>query len=94
MTPSRPQPASPPNPPRPAIRRIQAVINPASGSVGPGAADAVSEMVAAHGYDLTLTMLEPDDVVEAVKRAVDAAPDLVLVLAGDGTARLAAPCQT
>ena len=66
------------------------MINPAAGSVGPDAAGQVAELVAQYGYDLTLATPEPDGIVAAVEAAVAADPDLVLVLAGDGTARLAA----
>ncbi|HEY2660019.1 MAG TPA: diacylglycerol kinase family protein [Caulobacteraceae bacterium] len=75
---------------RPRLRRIQAVVNAASGSVGPEAAATLSALVAEHGYDLTVATPEPDEIEDAVRAAVGAAPDLVLVLAGDGTARLAA----
>jgi diacylglycerol kinase family enzyme len=75
---------------RPRIQRISAVVNPASGSVGPGAAAQVEAIVAAYGYALTLASPGPGEVEAAVRAAVDAAPDLVLILAGDGTARLAA----
>jgi diacylglycerol kinase family enzyme len=75
---------------RPRLQRIQAVVNPASGSVGPEAAAAVAEIIAQHGYDLILSTPSPDEIAEAVKAAVKAEPDLVLILAGDGTARLAA----
>ena len=79
---------SPDAPPR--LRTIQALINPASGSVGPGAADIVAELVSRYGYALITTILEPHGMEAAVQAAIDAGPDLVLVLAGDGTARLAA----
>jgi diacylglycerol kinase family enzyme len=75
---------------RPSLRRIEAVVNAASGGVGPGAAEALAALVAEHGYALNLAAPAPDEVGAAVKAAVDAAPDLVLILAGDGTARLAA----
>jgi diacylglycerol kinase family enzyme len=75
---------------RPRLRRIQAIVNAASGSVGPGAAAVLAERVAAHGYDLTLASPLPEELDRAITAAVDAAPDLLIVLAGDGTARLAA----
>ena len=61
------------------------MVNAASGSVGPGAAAVVEQLVAERGYELTLLSPEPHDIEAAVRQAVDAAPDLVLVLAGDGT---------
>lgn len=91
MTPSHvPDLASPSPGARPSLRRIEAVVNAASGSVGAGAAEALSAIVAEHGYALNLAATAPDEIGAAVKAAVDAAPDLVLILAGDGTARLAA----
>jgi diacylglycerol kinase family enzyme len=81
--------AAPLSPP-PRLTRIAAVVNAASGGVGPGAAAVVSEVVAAHGCDLILFSPAPGEIEQAVRSAVDAAPDLVLILAGDGTARLAA----
>jgi diacylglycerol kinase family enzyme len=75
---------------RPRLRRIEAVVNAASGGVGAGAGAAVAAQVAEHGIDLHISNPAPDEVEAAVRAAVDAAPDLVLILAGDGTARLAA----
>lgn len=75
---------------RPRLRRIAAVVNPASGGVGPGAAAAVAEMVAQYGYDLSIATPAPGEIETAIRAAVGAAPDLLMVLAGDGTARLAA----
>jgi hypothetical protein len=79
-----------PAPARPKIRRIQAVINPAAGSVGPDAEKIVAELISRHGYDLTIVKPSPDELASALQAAVGADPDLVLILAGDGTARLAA----
>jgi diacylglycerol kinase family enzyme len=75
---------------RPRLRRLAAVVNPASGCVGPGAAVALAEQVAAYGYDLSLSTPHPNEIEASLRAAVAAAPDLILVLAGDGTARLAA----
>jgi diacylglycerol kinase family enzyme len=73
----------------PCLRRVAAVINPASGSVRPGAEADLRALVAEHGCRLDVYVI--DGGVEApVRKAVDAAPDLVIVLAGDGTARMAA----
>lgn len=74
----------------PRLRRIRAVVNPASGGVGPRSAQEIAALVAEHGYDLALATPQPDEIEASVRAAVDAAPDLVLILAGDGTARLAA----
>jgi len=81
---------SPPRSPRPRLQRIAAVVNSAAGSVGTDAADALSALVAEHGYQLAVAAPPPEGIAEAVRKAVDSAPDLLLILAGDGTARLAA----
>jgi diacylglycerol kinase family enzyme len=72
------------------IRRVEAVVNPASGSVGPEAAGQMEEMLAAAGLQARIVAPEPSDLTGALRRAVDAGPDLLVVLAGDGTARAAA----
>lgn len=77
-------------PARPALQRISVVINSASGSVGPGAQAIVERIVGERGYDLSVLAPEPGGIEAAVREAVDGAPDLLIVLAGDGTARLAA----
>jgi diacylglycerol kinase family enzyme len=85
--------AAPPAPSagaRPRLRRIAAVVNAAAGGVGVGAAEALARLVADHGLDLSLAEPGPSEIDAAVRAAVDAAPDLLIVLAGDGTARLAA----
>jgi len=69
---------------------VTAVVNAASGSVGPQAADALSQMLDARGLDATVLSPDPQDIAQAVRQAVDTNPDLLIVLAGDGTARLAA----
>jgi diacylglycerol kinase family enzyme len=72
------------------IRRVEAVVNAASGSVGPGAADALERILAEHGYAFRIANAAPKDITAAVHVAVDSAPDLIVILAGDGTASLAA----
>jgi diacylglycerol kinase family enzyme len=72
------------------LRTVRAVVNAASGSVGPGAAEALKAIVSAFGLEVEVADVHPAEIAEAVKAAVDAGPDLLVVLAGDGTARLAA----
>lgn len=72
------------------IRRVEAVVNPASGSVGPGAVERLEALLADHGFAVRVCEAEPRDIAGAVRAAVDAAPDLLITLAGDGTAGLAA----
>jgi diacylglycerol kinase family enzyme len=82
--------AAPPAAGRPRLQRLSAVVNAASGSVGPGAAAQLASLVSGHGLELSIAEPAPHEIEAAVRAAVDAAPDLLIVLAGDGTARLAA----
>ena len=85
------EPVSLPAVTRPArIRRVEAVVNPASGSVGPGAAERLEVLLAEYGFAARVCEAEPKEIAAAVHAAVAAAPDLVITLAGDGTAGLAA----
>lgn len=69
---------------------VQAVVNEASGSVGSGAAEALEAIVRSYGLNVSVAGVTPKDIGAAVENAVAAKPDLLVVLAGDGTARLAA----
>jgi diacylglycerol kinase family enzyme len=75
---------------RPRLRRIEAIVNAASGSVGLGASEALAEVIAAHGYALNMTAPTRSELGGAIRAAIDNGPDLLVVLGGDGTARLAA----
>jgi len=81
---------TPITPVRPHIRRVEAVVNPLSGSVGPGAAEALEELLNEHGLAARVCEATARDLPASVRAAVDAAPDLVVILAGDGTAAMAA----
>jgi diacylglycerol kinase family enzyme len=72
------------------IRRVHAVINPASGGVGRGAAGELAALFAELGLDHQVSELVPGRLENAVRTAIDAGPDLMVVLGGDGTARLVA----
>lgn len=72
------------------IRSVQALINPVSGSVGPGAVEQMSAIFADFGLDHRVAELEPGKCEAMVRAAVDHGPDLVVVLGGDGTARTVA----
>ncbi len=72
------------------FRTAEAVINQASGSTGPGAAAELEAIVREHGLEVNVRDVPPSGIEAAVRAAVAAKPDLVIVLAGDGTARLAA----
>lgn len=72
------------------MRTVGALVNPLSGSVGPKAAAELEQILAEYGLRPTLHILEGDNFDEAIGAAVDEAPDLLIVLAGDGTACAAA----
>lgn len=72
------------------MKRIDVVANIASGSVGPDAAEVAERLLAEHGVSGVVHAPPPDELVACLRSVIDAAPDAVLVLAGDGTARAAA----
>lgn len=72
------------------LRRVEAVVNEASGSVGSGAAEALQQIVESYGLSLRVAEVQPKNIPQALERAVAAKPDLLIILAGDGTARLGA----
>lgn len=66
------------------------VANTASGSVGPDAPEALEAVFAEFGIAANICAPSVSDLEGCLRAAVDARPDLLVVLAGDGTARLAA----
>src|ERR1700722_14013349 len=74
----------------PRLRSISAGVHPASGSGKAGALDDLAVGRAEPGYALSLFNTAGRNVEQVVREAVASDPDLLLVLAGDGTARLAA----
>ena len=72
------------------LGRVALVANPASGSVGPGASDEAVALISALGYTVEAAAPSPDGLVEALQTAVRSSPDILVILAGDGTARAAA----
>jgi diacylglycerol kinase family enzyme len=75
---------------RVSIHRVRAVVNPASGGVEPGTAEALSALLAERGLDHQVSEIGPRRVEETLRAARDASPDLIVVVGGDGTARAAA----
>lgn len=101
-------PAASPDTPRPAlhasIRRVAIVVNPLSGGVGPQAAAEAEAILSLYDCEPTVTTLEGPRIADQISEALDAQPDVLFVLAGDGTARsvaaragmkgpLIAPCR-
>lgn len=72
------------------MRRIEVVANIASGSVGPDAPAIAERLLAEHGVVGSVHAPEPNALADSLRSVIDAGPDAVLVLAGDGTARAAA----
>ncbi len=82
--------ASPASPATRALRRVEVVVNPAAGSTGPQAAARAEAMLAEFGVPARVASTPPAGLMTALRDAVDASPDLLVVLAGDGTANAAA----
>jgi diacylglycerol kinase family enzyme len=78
------------NPARPTITRVEIVANERSGSVGPGAAAEAEAIARELGYDARGRVLDSEALIEGLKAALATGPDLLVVLAGDGTANAAA----
>lgn len=72
------------------IRTVEIVANEGSGSVEAGAAEAALAIAEERGLKARSVAARPETIEAALKAAVEARPDLVAVIAGDGTARAAA----
>jgi diacylglycerol kinase family enzyme len=72
------------------INSIEVVANIASGSVGRTAPAEIEQILLDCGLAANVRAPEPHHLARSLRDAVDAAPDLLIVLAGDGTARAAA----
>lgn len=66
------------------------IANVASGSVDADAPREAEKIFADYGVPANVCAPTTDELGECLRRAVDSAPDLLVVLAGDGTARAAA----
>ncbi len=72
------------------IRKVEVVANVASGSVGEDAPAEAEKIFADFGIDAHVCAPSTEDLTKCLQAAVDADPDLLVILAGDGTARAAA----
>jgi diacylglycerol kinase family enzyme len=72
------------------LKTVEVVANVASGSVGRTAPAEVEAILSDYGLAAHVWAPEPHDITRCLRAAVDKAPDLLIVLAGDGTARAAA----
>jgi len=72
------------------VRTVEVVANVASGSVGKDGPAEIARILADFGLAAHVRAPETHELSASLRKAVDAAPDLLIVLAGDGTARAAA----
>jgi diacylglycerol kinase family enzyme len=73
------------------LQRVVVVANTASGSVGPTAPDTARAILESFGLQAQIfAPNDEDNIAACLDKAFATAPDLVIVLAGDGTARAAA----
>lgn len=70
--------------------RVAVVVNPAAGSAGPDAAAEALRILAEQGVDGTVTTPGDDGLEACLRAALATGPDLLVIVAGDGTARAAA----
>jgi len=73
--------------PHAALKHVVMLVNPLSGGVGPKAAEEATALLSAYDLKADVLVLEGADFDDRIAQAFDAAPDAILVLAGDGTAR-------
>jgi diacylglycerol kinase family enzyme len=69
---------------------VEVVANTASGGVQPDAPAELEKIFADFGVEARVCAPHTDDLTRCLQAAVDAGPDLLVVLAGDGTLRAAA----
>jgi len=68
------------------LKRVMMLVNPLSGSVGPGAAAEAEAILARYACETSVVTLEPGQFDAQIEAALAARPDVLFVLAGDGTA--------
>lgn len=72
------------------LRRVTILVNPQSGGVGPQAAAEAEAILSLYDFEATVTTLEGARIPDQIGAALEARPDVLFVLAGDGTARAVA----
>lgn len=72
------------------IERVVVLVNPLSGSVGPNAAAEVTAILAEYPCAAEVVSLEGPRIDAQIDEALASSPDVLFVLAGDGTARAVA----
>lgn len=73
-----------------ALRRVFAVVNAKSGSTDATSPERLKKILTDRGIEAEVAAPEPDGMADAITAAVKEAPDALIVLGGDGTARGAA----
>lgn len=69
-----------------ALKRIIMLVNPQAGGVGPNAAQEAEAILADYPCEASVVSLESGEFDAQIEAALDARPDALFVLAGDGTA--------
>lgn len=69
-----------------ALKRLIMLVNPLSGGVGPQAVEEATAILSEYDCESSIVELNHDDFDARVDAALAAAPDVLIVLAGDGTA--------
>lgn len=72
------------------FRRIEVVANVASGGVAPDAPEELEKILGECGVHAHVCAPAAEDLTSCLRAAIDSGPDLLVVLAGDGTVRAAA----
>lgn len=82
-----PSPETPRLTPHAPMNRVIILVNPLSGGVGPQAAEEAEAILSVYDLEATVVTLEGVKIPDQIAEALDARPDVLFVLAGDGTAR-------
>ena len=72
--------------PHVALQRVTMLVNPLAGGVGANAAEEAAAILADYPFVATIVALKGGQFDAQVQQALDARPDVLFVLAGDGTA--------
>ncbi|MBI5939802.1 MAG: diacylglycerol kinase family lipid kinase [Caulobacterales bacterium] len=72
------------------LKRVAVVVNPASGGAGPGAAAEAERILVEQGVKGIVTVPGDAGVYACLEAALKTRPDLLVIVAGDGTARAGA----
>jgi diacylglycerol kinase family enzyme len=69
---------------------VAVVVNPAAGNAGPDAVGEAERILAEHGVDGVVSAPGDEGLEACLRAALNTKPDLLIIVAGDGTARAAA----